>query len=157
MFTDYSQFGTIRRLIGLVKDVLATLHESESFSTPSRDPETRVWRSYEGVAKEHDEEFLEKHNTSLDSLLIFASLFSAVSSAFIVQAQSSLSPDPSDTTNELLMIVAHIINATIFPNQPLVLTPSTGPETSVVWAQAFGYASPSMSLLAAFGAVIGKQ
>ncbi|KIJ48938.1 hypothetical protein M422DRAFT_247314 [Sphaerobolus stellatus SS14] len=73
-------------LTELLKGVLDTLHESESFSVPSKDPETRVWRAYERVAKEYDEEFLERHNTSLDSLLIFAGLFSAVSSAFLVQA-----------------------------------------------------------------------
>ncbi|KIJ48571.1 hypothetical protein M422DRAFT_162346, partial [Sphaerobolus stellatus SS14] len=58
----------------LLKEVLDTLHESEAFSIPSKDPETRYWRSYERVAKEYDEEFLERHNTSLDSLLIFVRL-----------------------------------------------------------------------------------
>ncbi|KIJ35934.1 hypothetical protein M422DRAFT_180006, partial [Sphaerobolus stellatus SS14] len=117
-----------------------------------KDADTRVWRSYESVSKNYDEEFLEQHNTSLDSLFIFTGLFSAVNSVFIVQAQSSLSPNPIDKTNGLLMIVAHVMNTTVFPGQPFSLTPQSGPETSIVWATpGFGYASLSTSLLTAFG------
>ncbi|KIJ48939.1 hypothetical protein M422DRAFT_247315 [Sphaerobolus stellatus SS14] len=55
------------------------------------------------------------------------------------------------------MIIAHTINTPIFPNQSLNITPPTGPNSSLVLSQAFGYASLSTSLLAAFGAVLGKQ
>ncbi|KIJ44432.1 hypothetical protein M422DRAFT_133404, partial [Sphaerobolus stellatus SS14] len=92
-----------------------------------------------------------------------AGLFSAVSSAFIVQAQSSLSLDTSDIKNDLLMIIAQAINPTVFFffffNQSHELSPSTGPASPGpdLWSQAFGYASLSTNLLAAFGAVLGKQ
>ncbi|KAJ7659198.1 hypothetical protein DFH06DRAFT_1297346 [Mycena polygramma] len=44
------------------------------------------------VADEHDREFKEKYSTDLDVALIFAGLFSAVSSAFIIQIQPQLTP-----------------------------------------------------------------
>ena len=71
------------------------------------------------MAKQHDDELIDRHNGEMDVLLIFvhatlfastwnliedvvqAGLFSAVSSAFIVNMQSSLTPSPSDTTNAL--------------------------------------------------------
>ncbi|KAJ7178310.1 hypothetical protein C8R46DRAFT_1076321 [Mycena filopes] len=42
------------------------------------------------LADEHDKEFREKYGTDLDTALIFAGLFSAVSSAFIIQIQPLL-------------------------------------------------------------------
>ncbi|KAJ7154045.1 hypothetical protein C8R46DRAFT_1118539, partial [Mycena filopes] len=42
------------------------------------------------LADEHDREFREKYGTDLDTALIFAGLFSAVSSAFIIQIQPLL-------------------------------------------------------------------
>ncbi|KAF7360764.1 hypothetical protein MVEN_00808400 [Mycena venus] len=46
------------------------------------------------LADEHDKEFQQKYSTDLDTALIFAGLFSAVSSAFIIQIQPLL---PSST------------------------------------------------------------
>ncbi|KAJ7917899.1 hypothetical protein B0H13DRAFT_2657661 [Mycena leptocephala] len=53
------------------------------------DKKTAFWTSYMKLADEHDKEFQQKYSTDLDTALIFAGLFSAVSSAFIIQIQSS--------------------------------------------------------------------
>ncbi|KIJ36016.1 hypothetical protein M422DRAFT_140403, partial [Sphaerobolus stellatus SS14] len=122
-----------------------------------KDRTAQFWRAYAQVAKEYDEEFLEKHNTRLDIHLIFAGLFSAVSSAFIVDMLGDLKPDPTDLTNALLMALLQA-NGThpIFASNSTI-SGRSGPSTIQLVAQVFGYASLATSLLSAFGAVLGKQ
>ena len=71
--------------------------------------------------------------------------------------QSSLSPNASDTTNALLKILVNKIDNTTFPAQEAALPVWTGPSTTIIWVQTLAYTSLSSSLLAAFGAVLGKQ
>ena len=86
-----------------------------------------------------------------------AGLFSAVSSAFIVNMQSSLSPSDSDTTIAILKILVNKIDNNTFPAQEATLPVWTGPSTTTIWIQTLAYASLSSSLLAAFGAMLAKQ
>ncbi|KAJ6589443.1 hypothetical protein B0H19DRAFT_1303676 [Mycena capillaripes] len=60
---------------------------------PATDKKTAFWTTYMRLADEHDKEFQLKYSTDLDAALIFAGLFSAVSSAFIIQIQTQLTPD----------------------------------------------------------------
>ncbi|KIJ43502.1 hypothetical protein M422DRAFT_148173, partial [Sphaerobolus stellatus SS14] len=52
-------------------DILATMIHSEMFSKVPKDSKSQFWSIYNQVAKEQDQEFLDRHNTDLDSLLIF--------------------------------------------------------------------------------------
>ncbi|KAJ7479747.1 hypothetical protein FB451DRAFT_973185, partial [Mycena latifolia] len=61
------------------------------------DKKTEFWNSYMKLADEHDKEFQQKYSTDLDTALIFAGLFSAVSSAFIIQIQPQLVTPPGPT------------------------------------------------------------
>ncbi|KAF7363954.1 hypothetical protein MSAN_01053700 [Mycena sanguinolenta] len=61
----------------------------------STDTKTAFWESYMKLADEHDKEFHKKHSNDLDTSLIFAGLFSAVSSTFIIQLQPQLASNPS--------------------------------------------------------------
>ncbi|KAJ6602868.1 hypothetical protein DFH09DRAFT_969233, partial [Mycena vulgaris] len=61
---------------------------------PVPDKKTAFWNAYMKLADEHDKEFQQKYSTDLDTSLIFAGLFSAVSSAFILQIQPQLMTDP---------------------------------------------------------------
>ncbi|KAJ6589419.1 hypothetical protein B0H19DRAFT_237042, partial [Mycena capillaripes] len=60
---------------------------------PATDKKTAFWTAYMKLADEHDKEFQQKYSTDLDTALIFAGLFSAVSSAFIIQIQTQFIPD----------------------------------------------------------------
>ncbi|KAJ7154072.1 hypothetical protein C8R46DRAFT_1006001, partial [Mycena filopes] len=73
---------------------------------PTTDKKATFWNAYMKLADKHDKEFREKYGTDLDTALIFVSdglakanvnshqiqagLFSAVSSAFIIQIQPLL-------------------------------------------------------------------
>jgi Family of unknown function (DUF6535) len=86
-----------------------------------------------------------------------AGLFSAVSSAFIVSMGPNLIQNPNDTTNSLLKILINKIDNSTFPPDEAAIPVWTGPSSTTIWIQTLAYTSLSASLLAAFGAVLGKQ
>ncbi|KAH7925118.1 hypothetical protein BV22DRAFT_967360, partial [Leucogyrophana mollusca] len=121
------------------------------------DTRSRFWATYKRQAEDYDAEFLEKYKDDMDIVLIFSGLFSAVSTSFITALQSSLSPDPTDTTNALLRQLIQATNTSAFAGQSLDPPMWNGPGTTVIWTQSLLYASLCASLLAALGAVLGKQ
>ncbi|KAJ7081948.1 hypothetical protein C8R44DRAFT_652833, partial [Mycena epipterygia] len=89
------------------------------------DKETEFWNAYKTVAEEYDKEFKEKYGTDLDTALIFvclthysrtsltslqqAGLFSAVSSAFIIQIQPQIqvgNPSPIILVAQSLLFIS---------------------------------------------------
>jgi len=83
-----------------------------------------------------------------------AGLFSAVTSAFIVQINPELQPNPTDLTNALLLRVLQQ-NTSFGGTDPL--TPISSVPSSVIGAQSVLLASLSITLFVAFVAVLGKQ
>ncbi|KAJ6560795.1 hypothetical protein DFH09DRAFT_508684, partial [Mycena vulgaris] len=121
----------------------------------SSDKKTAFWTAYKTLADEFDREFQRKYGDDLDTSLIFAGLFSAVTSAFIIQIQPKLQPDPSATTQTLLL--ALVQNITGSTPAGLQIAEGTGPATIIVVAQSLLYFSLMSTLLAALLAVLGKQ
>ncbi|KAG1754826.1 uncharacterized protein EDB91DRAFT_1029179, partial [Suillus paluster] len=112
-----------------------------------KDVRSRFWATYSQVAKEHDDEFLERNNSDMDIVLIFSGLFSAINTAFIIAMQ------PNSTTPLLLQIVQNTS-----PNNSVTSSTTSGANSSNgTWFQGLAYVALSFSLLAAFGAVLGKQ
>jgi Family of unknown function (DUF6535) len=71
--------------------------------------------------------------------------------------ESSLTPNPSDSTNALLKILINKVDNSTFSEHEATLPVWTGPSSTTIWTQALAYTSLSMNLLAAFGAVLVKQ
>ena len=85
-------------------------------------------------------------------------LFSAVTSAFIVQVHSQLQLDPGEETAALLRILIYKIgNATFIGEIPPLLQQWAGPPRTIVDAQNISYASLAASLFSSFLAMLGKQ
>ncbi|KAJ7144195.1 hypothetical protein C8R44DRAFT_916141, partial [Mycena epipterygia] len=84
--------------------------EALKMQVPMTDKKTAFWNSYMKLADEHDKEFKDKYSTDLDTALIFAGLFSAVSSAFIIQIQPQLTPH----ANALIVIVQSLLYISLF-------------------------------------------
>jgi hypothetical protein len=122
---------------------------------------------------DYDREFMEKYDEDLNTTLIFvcfvsisdvhaltelqAGLFSAVTSAFIIEVHSHLQQDPNDVTAALLRVLLYKIDNTTFGNDPPTLPQWTGPPRTIVHVQAILFASLAASLLSAFFAMLGKQ
>ncbi|KAG1751689.1 hypothetical protein EDD22DRAFT_784951, partial [Suillus occidentalis] len=142
-----------RRTNGL-EQILDVLKGSTIAEERGKDDNSKFWATYKKVSTEYDDDFLGRANDDMGIILTFAGLFSAVNSTFIVGMQ----PNTGDTTNALLL---YLIQVTVNgPNSapPInTLSSSTGFSSSTVWMQALAYASLAFSVLAAFGAVLGKQ
>ncbi|KAG2337278.1 hypothetical protein BDR05DRAFT_847490, partial [Suillus weaverae] len=119
-----------------------------------KDVKSRFWAMYKKISNEYDNDFLERANDDMSIILTFAGLFSAVNSTFIVGMQ----PNPGDTTNVLLLQLIQIsVNGPNSVPDISNLSSSTEYPSSNVWMQTLAYASLAFSVMAAFGAVLGKQ
>ncbi|KAG2040623.1 hypothetical protein BDR03DRAFT_840018, partial [Suillus americanus] len=114
---------------------------------------SKFWATYDTVSMEYDDDFLSRANDDMGIVLTFAGLFSAVNSTFIIGMQ----PNPGNNTNVLLLNLIKIIADPNGVHDISNLSSSTGFPSSTVWMQALAYSSLLFSLLAAFGAVMGKQ
>ena len=86
-----------------------------------------------------------------------AGLFSAVSSAFVIDIQSKLEPDPNDMTAAYMKILINAVNGSLFPDADPGDVAWTGPPPGIVTVQGLLYASLATSLFAVFVAALGKQ
>jgi hypothetical protein len=87
-----------------------------------------------------------------------AGLFSAVTSAFIIEVNSQLQPDPNEETAALLRVLIYKIDNTTFGGDVPPIPPQwNGPPHMIVQVQAVLYASLAASLFSAFLAMLGKQ
>ncbi|KAG2340385.1 hypothetical protein BDR05DRAFT_890001, partial [Suillus weaverae] len=130
------------------------LNERQGLQERDKDVDSKFWTTYDKVSTEYDDDFLERANSDMGIILTFAGLFSAVNSTFIIGMQ----PNPGETTNILLL---HLIRMTANGTNSIPdisdVSSSTGYSSSAVWMQTLAYASLAFSVLAAFGAVLGKQ
>ncbi|KAJ7670690.1 hypothetical protein DFH06DRAFT_1468469 [Mycena polygramma] len=78
---------------------------------PVTDKKTAFWNAYKTLADEHDKEFQQKYSTDLDTALIFAGLFSAVDSAFIIQIQPDIQPHG---TPLIILVAQNLLYVSLF-------------------------------------------
>ena len=100
----------------------------------NEDPRLDFYTTYKREATEYDTEYMKKYNEDLNTNLIFvwlhsllsrprhlprpqAGLFSAVSSAFVINAQSKLEPDPSERSEVYLRAILLSLNRSIAPDE----------------------------------------
>ena len=84
-------------------------------------------------------------------------MFSAVSSAFIIDVQSKLEPDPNEVTAAYMQILIHAVNGSLFPNTDPNPITWNGPPSGIITVQSLLYTSLATSLFASFLAMLGKQ
>ncbi|KZW01777.1 hypothetical protein EXIGLDRAFT_744877 [Exidia glandulosa HHB12029] len=112
------------------------------------DDDAPVWRVYARAAQKRDSERLTQWNSSLDTLLIFAGLFSAVSTTFIIESYKQMQPDYTE-----LMFRALVANTSgkEFVQQPFHVTESSR-AVNCLWIS-----SLIISLSTALIAILAKQ
>ncbi|PBL00240.1 hypothetical protein ARMGADRAFT_1072614 [Armillaria gallica] len=127
-------------------------------------PAARVWRTYEDESRNHDANMVEESRDNVDVLLVFAGLFSAVVTTFVVQTSQSLQPDYAAMSASLLyesvLVQRAIANGsplTAIPPSPLNPTIAFVPATTDVWVNALWFTSLFLSLTTALVAVLVKQ
>jgi len=87
-----------------------------------------------------------------------AGLFSAISSAFVIDVHSNLRPDPNEQSAALLRAILLTLNQSAIPGEtPAVPPAQEGPPGETVIVTCLMYASLLISMLAALVAMLGKQ
>ncbi|KAJ7657731.1 hypothetical protein DFH06DRAFT_1044901 [Mycena polygramma] len=71
----------------------------------------KLWAVYVSEAERYDRALVETWKSDMEGLLIFAALFSAILTAFIIESYKSLSPDPGDLTMQLLGQISQQLSA----------------------------------------------
>ena len=80
-----------------------------------------------------------------------------MTAAFVVVVHAEFQPNPSDETNALLRMIVHNLDNTAFGGEVPTVPLWSGPPRMIIHVQAILLASLSVSLLAAFLAMLGKQ
>ncbi|KAF8597592.1 hypothetical protein BDV93DRAFT_416638, partial [Ceratobasidium sp. AG-I] len=141
----------------------AKLHENLTTETIAEDlaPEAGVWQLYLEEAKEHDEELVKGQNDNLDMMLLFAALFSAILSAFLIDSKSLLQQDPADVSVALLLSIAQSQQRIEQGNPQLVSElielPSFSAPLYARWINGLWFFSLALSLSAALIAMLAKE
>ncbi|PBK86592.1 hypothetical protein ARMGADRAFT_940347, partial [Armillaria gallica] len=119
-------------------------------------PNARVWRTYVDESVIFDANMVEDSRDSVDVLLVFAGLFSAVVSTFVTQASQSLCRLHPNLVaiQRALASGATIDTVNASPYDPSsIFVPSTGS----VWVNGLWFTSLVLSLTTALIAVLVKQ
>ncbi|KAJ7191267.1 hypothetical protein GGX14DRAFT_600991 [Mycena pura] len=162
---DLEEKATLSEILSVLKNLLTSnadqsdkLHtavEALKQKPEALDIKTAFWNAYNPLAHELDKEVKDKYGTNLDTSLIFAGLFSAVSSAFIIQIQPQLQPDPNVITQGLLLQLVQNITGSVPPGIKVPVPAAA--DSRIIIAQSFLYFSLFSTLLAALLAVLAKQ
>ncbi|KAF9259634.1 hypothetical protein L218DRAFT_839046, partial [Marasmius fiardii PR-910] len=113
------------------------------------------WRVIMKTVDTLDRNMLKGYREDIDTLLVFAGLFSGVVTAFTIESYQWLQEDPADRTNTLLEHISQQLhNQTILPSSsPLPFTP----DLVSVQINTFWFLSLTLSLVVALFALLCKQ
>ncbi|KAJ7160708.1 hypothetical protein C8R46DRAFT_1194209 [Mycena filopes] len=118
----------------------------------------KLWSVYISEAEKYDGALVESWKSDMEGLLIFAALFSAILTAFIIESYKSLNPDSGDVTVELLgqisQQLAAAANGTVFHIPP---RSHFAPPASSIVCNAFWFISLGLSLACALIATLVQQ
>ncbi|KAJ7250201.1 hypothetical protein C8J57DRAFT_1355064 [Mycena rebaudengoi] len=95
---------------------------------------TKLWAVYISEAEKYDKALVNSWRSDMDSLLIFAGLFSASLTAFLIESYGTLTRDQGDTTIAILMQISRQISASGNSSSVELPMPSTLVEQ---WARDF--------------------
>ncbi|EED85679.1 predicted protein [Postia placenta Mad-698-R] len=121
------------------------------------DPET--WKSYLEQASERQKQYVDQFNSQMDMLLLFAALFSAIVTAFVVVSYATLQPDLGQSTLQVLQEILVTLRSNESSSQDTqvpVSEPFT-PAHSAIRVNMYWFIALVLSLCTAFLAILAKQ
>ncbi|KAG8704066.1 hypothetical protein FRC09_003793 [Ceratobasidium sp. 395] len=127
------------------------------------DRDAQVWEVYVDETDRSDRELVKSWNDSLDVLLIFVTLFSAITTALVIESSKRLQPDPAETSAQTLQAMSQILIA-ISNGQPVnsstsfsASTSQFSPSRSSVLVNALWYLSLTLSVAVSLVAMVSKS
>ncbi|CAE6450993.1 unnamed protein product [Rhizoctonia solani] len=166
-YQHYMRAGVGRDSAGIKRPRMGSTGKIQmEFDQPGAElgKDARFWKVYVKETDNWDEELVHGWNKSLDVTLVFAALFSAILTAFLIEISGRLREDPSDnmskalaTLSEALVLIANGTQperaVSSIESQPTSSTPSHAAVlVSTLW-----YLSLSLSVATSFLAMLGKN
>ncbi|TDL16032.1 hypothetical protein BD410DRAFT_650783 [Rickenella mellea] len=119
------------------------------------EPGSKIWGPYLELADKYDKDLVHNWRDDMDSLLIFAALFSASVTAFVIESYKTLVQDSGDVTVDvLLQISRQLANVT---EAPITMRPPFQPASTDIAINIFWFLSLAFSLACALAAVLVRQ
>ncbi|KAJ7056100.1 hypothetical protein C8F01DRAFT_993428, partial [Mycena amicta] len=118
----------------------------------------KLWSVYVNEAEKYDKSLVESWRSNMDGMLIFAGLFSASLTAFIIESYKTLVADSGDSTVQLLSQISLQLAAS--SNGTVFTAPATAPfkpSTSALVCNALWFISLGLSLACALVATLLEQ
>ncbi|KAF9005445.1 hypothetical protein BDQ17DRAFT_348920 [Cyathus striatus] len=120
---------------------------------------TELWKIYMSEGQEWDRNQINNWNANMDVILIFAGLFSAILTAFLIEFYRNLSPDSGEIAALALLEVVQLLKQ---PNGTSTTTAESAlnnfkPSEISLWVNALWFTSLILSLGAAMTVMLVKQ
>ncbi|KZV86837.1 hypothetical protein EXIGLDRAFT_596576, partial [Exidia glandulosa HHB12029] len=119
------------------------------------------WRIYRDECTKRDDHTIITWNDTLDVLLIFAGLFSAVSTAFIIESYQTLQPDYTEYTARLLFTLVTAQNGSgnfVLPPASAFRSPDVVIKSAnSLWVNGLWFTSLVLALAVALYCILLKQ
>ncbi|KAK7023637.1 hypothetical protein VNI00_016599 [Paramarasmius palmivorus] len=114
-----------------------------------------AWEKLIKETNKYDDDMVKNWKEDIDTLLVFAGLFSAVVTAFAIESYQWLLEDSTDTTNTLLLQISkQLANTTVVVDVP---QPTFQPSSSSVRINALWFLSLVLSLTSGLFGLLCKQ
>ncbi|KAG9076365.1 hypothetical protein FS749_011879, partial [Ceratobasidium sp. UAMH 11750] len=126
--------------------------------------DAKIWQVYVKETDRADEELVDGWHKSLDVLLIFAALFSAISSAFVGISSQNLQQNPADASAQTLLVISQTLLTMSSGGPTNSSSPTTDqasaefkPSRSAVTVNALWFSSLSLSVAVSLVAMLAKE
>ncbi|KAK7691028.1 hypothetical protein QCA50_006131 [Cerrena zonata] len=127
------------------------------------EPDRTGWARISDMVHKYDEDRIRDVKEDIDTLLVFAGLFSAVLTAFLIETYTTLKTDSGDATSEILLqissqlasltVAGSFINSTIPAfSIPSFVAPQSSVRINTLWSCSLAFALITASL-----AILVKQ
>ncbi|ESK87608.1 hypothetical protein Moror_1966, partial [Moniliophthora roreri MCA 2997] len=128
---------------------------TENVDEEKKPTRTESWERMLKEVSRHDEDMVKGWRDDIDTLLVFAGLFSAVVTAFVIESYQWLDEDPADTTVTLLM---QLVKVQVNGSQSASFEPTQfKPDASSIRINVFWFLSLILSLTSALFGLLCKQ
>ncbi|KAF7341282.1 hypothetical protein MVEN_01864300 [Mycena venus] len=118
----------------------------------------KLWAVYISEAEKYDKGLVESWKSDMQGMLIFAGLFSASLTAFLIESYKTLNVDSGDTTVQLLVRISQQLEGSANGSKlPIPLSLSFTPTTSSIVCNALWFISLGLSLSCALIATLLDQ
>ncbi|KAJ7034339.1 hypothetical protein C8F04DRAFT_1002107, partial [Mycena alexandri] len=103
-----------------------------------------LWAVYVSEAEKYDKSLVESWKSDMEGILIFAGLFSASLTAFIIESYKTLTPDSGDATIQLLAQISQQLagaangSTFVMPPPTHFAAPASSLVCNVLWFISLG-------------------